>query len=250
VARRLRLGRDSPEEARVIPLSDDPPRRVFPLVTVTLIIINVLVFLYEIGLGDRGDAFLQAFGAVPAEIVSGRDIGPRAPLGNPYLTLVTSMFLHGGFLHIASNMIYLWVFGDNIEEAFGHVGYLIFYLVCGVLAALAQVAIDPISTVPSVGASGAIAGVLGAYLIIFGSAQVRTLVFLGPIILLPRIPAMLLIGFWFLTQLISGVGALTDRTQQTGGVAFWAHIGGFVAGVILAKLFGPRTTTAARYREY
>src|SRR5919199_5268413 len=126
----------------MIPLSDDPKRRSFPLVTVTIIVVNVLVFLFEIGLGDRADAFLQAFGAVPAEIASGRDLPPPAPLGNVYLTLITSMFLHGGFLHIASNMIYLWVFGDNVEDAFGHVGYLIFYLVCGGIAGLAQVAID------------------------------------------------------------------------------------------------------------
>lgn len=234
----------------MIPLSDDPPRRTFPAVTITLIIVNVLVFLYEIGLGDRGDAFLQAFGAVPAEITSGRDLAPAAPLGNVYLTLFTSMFLHGGFLHIASNMIYLWVFGDNVEDAFGHVGYTIFYLLCGLIAGLVQVAIAPSSTIPSVGASGAIAGVLGAYLVIFGSARVRTLVFLGPIILLPRIPALLLIGFWFITQLISGIGALTDRTQQTGGVAFWAHIGGFVAGLVLALLFRPRAAPVPDARGY
>jgi membrane associated rhomboid family serine protease len=234
----------------VIPLSDDPQTRSFPVVTVALIIINVLVFLYEIGLGDRGDAFLQAFGAVPAEIASGRDLGPAAPLGNVYLTLFTSMFLHGGFLHIASNMIYLWVFGDNVEDAFGHLGYILFYLVCGLVAGLAQVAIDPHSQVPSVGASGAIAGVLGAYLVIFGSARVRTLVFLGPIPLLPRIPAMWLIGFWFVTQLVSGIGALTDRTQQTGGVAFWAHIGGFVTGLLLALLFRPRVAPAPGIRGY
>jgi membrane associated rhomboid family serine protease len=251
VARPLHRARGDPtEEADVIPLSDDPPRRVFPLVTIILIVINVLVFLYELGLGDRGDAFVQAFGAVPAEIVSGRDLPPPAPLGSPYLTLFTSMFLHGGFLHIASNMIYLWVFGDNVEDSFGHVGYLLFYLVCGLLAALAQVAIDPSSTIPSVGASGAIAGVLGAYLVIFGSAQVRTLVFIGPIILLPRIPAMLLIGFWFATQLISGIGSLTERTHETGGVAFWAHIGGFVAGLMLALLFRPRAAGLPAPRGY
>jgi len=224
----------------VIPLSDDPKRRSFPLVTIALIVVNVLVFLYELSLGNQSDAFLQAFGAVPAEIVSGRDIPPTAPLGNVYLTLITSMFLHGGVLHIASNMIYLWVFGDNVEDAFGHLGYLLFYFVCGIIAGLAQIAIDPTSTVPSVGASGAIAGVLGAYIVMYGGARVRTLVFLGPIILLPRIPALLLIGFWFLTQLVSGIGALTSRTQQTGGVAFWAHIGGFVAGLLLALLFRPR----------
>lgn len=234
----------------MIPLSDDPKRRTFPVVTVTLIVINVVVFLYELGLGSGMDAFLQAFGAVPAEIVSGHDLPPRAPLGTPYLTLFTSMFLHGSILHIASNMIYLWVFGDNVEDAFGHLGYLIFYLVCGLIAGLAQILIDVNSTLPSVGASGAIAGVLGAYLVLYGSAHVRTLVFLGPIILLPRIPAMFLIGFWFVTQLISGLGALTERTQQTGGVAFWAHIGGFVAGLVLALLFRPRAASYSRFPDY
>jgi membrane associated rhomboid family serine protease len=234
----------------VIPLSDEPKSRSVPFVTFAIILVNVLLFLYELSLGDRVDGFLQAFGAVPAEIASGRDVPPLAPLGNVYLTLFTSMFLHGGFLHLGSNMIYLWVFGDNVEDVFGHLGYLVFYLVCGLAAGLAQIVIDVQSTLPSIGASGAIAGVLGAYLVLFGSARVRTLVFLGPIILLPRIPAMFLIGFWFITQLVSGLGMLTERTQQTGGVAFWAHIGGFVVGLALAMLFRPRAAPASGWRGY
>jgi membrane associated rhomboid family serine protease len=227
----------------MIPLSDDPPRRIIPIVTVALIGINVLAFVYELSLGRQLAGFVQAFGAVPAEIVSGRDVPPAAPLGSVYLTLITSMFLHGGWLHLGSNMLYLWVFGDNVEDAFGHLGYLLFYLVCGVLATFAQIAINTDSTIPSVGASGAIAGVLGAYVVLYGSAQVRTLLFLGPIILLPRIPALVLIGFWFVTQLISGIGQL-GVVEETGGVAFWAHIGGFVVGAVLALVVRPKAAPA------
>jgi membrane associated rhomboid family serine protease len=222
----------------VIPISDDPKRRAFPFVTVTLILINIVVFLYEIGLGARAEVFVQSFGAVPAEIVSGRDLPPPAPLGNVYLTLITSLFIHGGLLHLASNMLYLWVFGDNVEDYLGHLPYLVFYLVCGVAATLAQVAIDVNSRIPSVGASGAIAGVLGAYVVFFGDARVRTLLILGPFILLPRVPALFLIGFWFLTQLLSGVAQL-GVPQEVGGVAFWAHIGGFVVGFVIALLLRP-----------
>jgi membrane associated rhomboid family serine protease len=223
----------------MIPISDDPVRRGVPIVTITLIIVNVAIFLYEVSLGGRLDAFVQAFGTVPLEITSGRDVPPGAPLGNPYLTLLTSMFLHGGWLHLGFNMLYLWVFGDNIEDAFGSAGYLLFYLACGIVATLAQVAISPSSTIPSVGASGAIAGVLGAYLVLFPSAQVRTVLILGFFILIPRIPALFLIGAWFLLQLVSGVGQLGIQ-EETGGVAFWAHVGGFVAGLLLALLFRPR----------
>jgi membrane associated rhomboid family serine protease len=157
-----------------------------------------------------------------------------------YITLLTSMFIHGGFLHIASNMLYLWVFGDNVEDQLGHVTYLIFYVVCGIAAGLTHVLVNAGSTIPSVGASGAIAGVLGGYLLMFPGAQVRTLLFLGPIILFPRISAFILIGFWFITQLLSGVASLGMTSQQTSGVAFWAHIGGFVAGLLLALVLRPR----------
>jgi len=222
----------------VIPISDAPRRRRFPFVTVTLIIVNVLVFLYEVSLGNRLEGFVQSFGVVPVEIVSGRDLYPPAPLGNVYLTLFTAMFLHGGLLHLASNMLFLWIFGDNVEDTFGHIGYLIFYVVCGMLASIAQVLVDIYSTVPSIGASGAIAGILGAYVVLFPTAEVRTLLILGPFITLSRIPALVLIGFWFIIQLISGIGQLGIQSE-TGGVAFWAHIGGFIAGVALTLVFRP-----------
>jgi membrane associated rhomboid family serine protease len=150
------------------------------------------------------------------------------------------MFVHGGFLHIASNMLYLWVFGDNIEDALGHGMFLAFYLASGIAAGLTHVFVNAGSDIPSVGASGAVAGVLGAYLLMFPSAQVRTILFLGPFITVTRVSALLLIGFWFVTQLISGIAALDVEAQQTVGVAFWAHIGGFVAGLVLAAVLRPR----------
>jgi membrane associated rhomboid family serine protease len=223
----------------MIPISDDPIRHRFPVVTILLIVTNLVVFVYELSLGGRLDGFVQAFGTVPLEVTSGRDLAPRAPLGNSYVTLLTSIFLHGGWMHLISNMLYLWVFGDNVEDRFGHAPYLLFYLVCGVLATLAQVAINPESTIPSIGASGAVAGVLGGYLVMFPGAQVRTLLLLGFFILIPRIPALFLIGVWFVLQLVSGVGQL-GVAEETGGVAFWAHVGGFVAGVVLALLLRPR----------
>jgi membrane associated rhomboid family serine protease len=231
-------------EGPVIPLSDDPVRRGVPVVTILLIMINVLVFLYEMSLGSRLDGFVQAFGAVPREITTGRDLPPMAPLGNVYLTLITSMFLHGGWLHLGGNMLYLWVFGDNVEDTFGSFRYLLFYLVCGLAATVLQIAMSPGSDLPSIGASGAIAGVLGAYIVMFPTAQVRTLLILGFFILIPRIPALFLIGAWFLLQLLSGLGQL-GIAEETGGVAFWAHVGGFVAGLLLALFLRPRTPQVA-----
>src|SRR5919198_6281156 len=202
---------------------------------------NVLVFLYEVSLGGR--ALQQLFfsaGVVPVEYTLGREVGPPPPYNVTWLTLITSMFLHGGFLHIASNMLYLFVFGDNVEDAFGHVMFLVFYLVCGIAASVTHILFNASSTIPSVGASGAIAGVLAAYLRLFPSAQVRTLLFIGPFITLPRIPAAFLIVFWFITQLFSGLLSLGATTEQTAGIAVWAHIGGFIAGVVLAQLMTPR----------
>ena len=226
----------------MIPLGDSPSRRSFPWITVLIIIANVVVFLYELGMPGRElELFVQSVGTIPAEIQSGRDLPPPAPVpGVVWVTLVTAMFVHGGFLHIGSNMLYLWVFGDNVEDVLGHGTFLVFYLVAGVLAGLTHVFVNLGSDVPSVGASGAIAGVLGAYLLMFPHAQVRTLIFLGPFITWPRISAVLLIGFWFITQLISGLASLNVTTHQTTGVAVWAHIGGFVAGILLALILRPR----------
>ena len=227
----------------MIPLGDSPIRRSFPLVTVLIIVANVVVFFYELSLGNGRDLelFVQSFGTTPREILTGQDLPPApAPAGVVWITLITAMFVHGGFLHIGSNMLYLWVFGDNVEDTLGHGTFVIFYLAAGVLAGLTHVFVNAGSTIPSVGASGAIAGVLGAYLIRFPNAQVRTLLFLGPFITFPRISAVLLIGFWFLTQLVSGLASLDVATEQSTGIAFWAHIGGFIAGLVLALFLRPR----------
>jgi membrane associated rhomboid family serine protease len=206
----------------MLPIGDDDrDRRTFPFVTYALIAVNVLVFvLLELPQGDNLDAFLTRWGTIPSQIVA----------GNGLITLITSMFLHAGWLHLGSNMLFLWIFGDNVEDAFGHTIYLFFYLVCGIVASLAQVLVGPSSTVPGVGASGAIAGVLAAYIVLFGSRPVRVLM-QG---IMTTVPSYVMIGIWIVTQLLSGFGALGDT--QSGGVAYWAHIGGFVAGLALTFL--------------
>ena len=205
----------------MLPLGDDDSdRRTFPIVNYAIIAINILVFvLFELT-NPNLDAFLTRWGTIPAQIVAGKGLE----------TLITSMFLHANLVHIGGNMLFLWIFGDNIEDAFGHVLYLIFYLVCGIAASLAQVLVGPSSTVPGVGASGAIAGVLAAYIVLFGSRPVRVL--MGRV--LTSVPAYVMIGLWIVIQLVSGIGSLGD--SQSGGVAYFAHIGGFFAGLILTFL--------------
>jgi rhomboid family protein len=228
----------------MIPIKDYPgPRRSFPWVMLTILVVNVVVFVFEIGVGDP-DSLNQLFlsaGVVPVEFTRGVQVGPPPLLGMPWVTLFTSMFLHGGLLHIASNMLYLFVFGDNVEDRLGHLRFLIFYFLCGIAAGLTHIFFNAGSSIPSVGASGAIAGVLAAYLRLFPSAQVRTLLFIGPFITLPRIPAAFLILFWFVTQFLSGILSLGATTEQTSGVAVWAHVGGFVAGLLLAQVMTPRS---------
>ena len=221
----------------MLPLGDDnSDRRTIPFVTYTLIAINVLVFvLLELPQGQNLDAFLTRWGTIPTQIVA----------GNGLLTLITSMFLHGGWLHLGSNMLFLWIFGDNIEDTFGHWLFLLFYLVCGIAAGLAQVFMNTSSDIPGVGASGAIAGVLAAYIVLFGARPVRVLMS-G---YLTNVPSYMMIGLWFVTQLISGFGGQSD------GVAYWAHIGGFITGLVLTYLLRgftrPRTAgvTAASRRS-
>jgi membrane associated rhomboid family serine protease len=242
----------------VFPLYDDNSDRLTtPVVNYILIAVNVLVFVFLQGLGSN-DRFTYAFSTVPAEIVTGRDVvTPDRVLVEPmtgqrlvvpglqptpftvYLTLITSMFMHGGFAHIAGNMLFLWIFGDNVEDRMGHVRYLIFYLICGVLASLAHVYLtlvvstDPSSLfIPSLGASGAISGVLGGYLLMFPTRRVTVILFR----FLTDVPAYVAIGIWFVFQLISGLGLLGGGSQ-TGGVAYAAHVGGFVAGLVLVKIF-------------
>ncbi len=221
----------------MIPIQDSPgrPRRSFPAVTIILIAANFLVFFYELSLGPRLPRFVQAYGLIPADITSGIQ-PPTSPI-LVYLTLITSMFIHGGWLHIGGNMLFLWIFGDNVEDSLGHLGYLGFYLVCGVVASLAQILVDPISTIPNIGASGAIAGVLAGYLLLFPNAVVRTLLFIGPFITFTRLSAILMIGVWILFQLVSGLVELTANTGNATGVAFWAHVGGFLTGLVVIGLW-------------
>jgi membrane associated rhomboid family serine protease len=220
----------------MIPIGDDPPpRRSFPIVTITLIALNVIVFIYELSLGNGIDGLFRSAGVVPQEFAVRQDLPPPAPLNTHYSTLITSMFLHGGFLHIGSNMLYLWIFGDNVEERLGHGRYLLFYLLCGLGASAAHVYFNWGSRIPSVGASGAIAGVLAGYFVLFPSASVRTLLVLGLFVTVTRVPALIMIGIWFVTQFVSGLGSIGDAAQ-TSGVAYWAHIGGFVVGLPLVLL--------------
>jgi membrane associated rhomboid family serine protease len=219
----------------MIPIGDSTRRRTMPYVNLAIIAACVLVFLYELSLSslEVNDLF-QNRGVVPVQLVDWW--GNPSGLGEPS-TVVTSMFIHGGWLHLIGNMIYLWVFGDNVEEAMGHGRYLLFYLLAGAGAVALQVYVDPGSRVPMVGASGAIAGVLGAYLVLYPRATVAVLIpwlwFFGAF----PVPAAFLIVFWFLLQLFSGVAALGTATGVTEGVAFWAHVGGFATGLALVWVF-------------
>lgn len=212
------------------------PRRTFPVMTAAIVAVNILVFIYEVFLlltegAEGSNAFFATFGMIPAALFGGQSTA--LPF---YLTLFTSMFVHGGLLHVASNMIYLSVFGDNVEDMMGPAVYLVFYMLCGLAASFAQIAANPLSQIPNVGASGAIAGVLAGYLLLLPTGTVRIFVFLVIFSRITRIPALLFISLWFMLQLFSGVsswGAAADM----GGVAYWAHIGGFVAGLLLAFIY-------------
>ena len=207
----------------MIPLRDVIPSRTTPYITVTIIAVNALVFVFELRLPltDRA-RFIEVYGIVPASVGS--------------LSLLTSMFLHGGWLHFLGNMLYLWIFGDNVEDRVGHGRFIVFYLTCGLAATLAQVVSSPTSVVPIVGASGAIAGVMGAYFVLFPRSRVLTLLPLFIFWELIEVPAILFLGFWFLLQLLSGVGSV-GAGQDVSGIAFWAHIAGFATGAVAIFLF-------------
>lgn len=219
----------------MIPIRDHAPSRSVPVVTLIIIGLNVAVFIYQVLFVRDLEGFFYSAGLVPCALTSQCGLIPNAL--PPLLTILTSMFMHAGWLHIGGNMLYLWIFGNNIEDAMGHLGYAIFYLLCGLAASLAQVAIGPSSTIVNVGASGAIAGVLGAYLLLFPRASVDTLLILGFLIRIVTLPALIVLGGWFVLQLFSGLASLG---VETGGVAFFAHIGGFVAGMILVNIFRRR----------
>ncbi|HEX6510625.1 MAG TPA: rhomboid family intramembrane serine protease [Chloroflexota bacterium] len=226
----------------MIPFSDpSEPDRIFPYVNIGLIVVNFLIFFYELSLGATGTATLNKFivdySLVPCEYT--HHCSPYAGTPNPYwVTLFTSMFLHAGWLHILGNMIYLWVFGDNVENSMGHLRYLIFYLLCGLGANALEILTSVNSNSPGLGASGAIAGVLAAYLVLYPTSRVGTLIPITFIFIPIRLPAWVLIGFWFLLQLFSGIVTLSSRaSQSTGGVAYWAHVGGFITGAVLIWVF-------------
>jgi membrane associated rhomboid family serine protease len=211
----------------MLPLRDDNPTRTVPFVTIGLLFLNVLAFLYQLTYGPHFPLSIHRLGLVPVELVYGLEVGPAAAAVPAPLTVLTSMFLHGGVLHLLGNLLFLWIFGNNVEDTLGHVPFAALYLLWGVAAAAAQVLVDPRSAIPMVGASGAVSGVLGAYLVFFPWARVRVLIFLIFYATLVRIPAVTFLGIWFVFQLL-GVG--------TSGVAWYAHIGGFLAGLVVALI--------------
>ena len=222
----------------MIPLRDTIPSHRIAWVTRWLVVLNVAAFLLELRQGTNAEVFLYRFGVVPAHwFVS--SIGDLLSWPGLLLTLVSSQFLHGSPLHLASNMLYLWIFGDNVEDRVGHARFLLLYLGSGVVAAIAQLLIWPKSSVPMVGASGAIAGILGAYLLMFPSARIVTLVPLGLLLQTVELPAFVFLGIWFLLQWFKGLSSI-GQVADVGGVAFWAHIGGFVGGIVGVVLMRPR----------
>lgn len=216
----------------MLPLNDDNPTEDTPVVTITFIVACCLVFLYQSSLlPGPGETFVYQYGAIPAVVFGHAALPPEVMTIPPYSTVLTSLFLHGSWMHLIGNMLYLWVFGNNIEDIMGHARFILFYVLCGVLAALSHALTDPTSTVPMVGASGAISGILGAYLLLFPHARV---LLLAPVVGTTYVPAGIVLGFWFVMQLLNGGASLGS---QGGGVAFFAHIGGFVAGMVLIGLF-------------
>jgi membrane associated rhomboid family serine protease len=230
----------------MLPLRDDTPTQSTPIVTIALIAANLVAFLYQMSLGLSADPeaaraaqeLVFEFGTIPCRLTGECQV----PAGHaaPGVTVVTSMFLHGGLFHIGGNMLYLWIFGNNVEDTLGHGRYAIFYLLSGVAAALAQTAANPASEIPMIGASGAVSGVLGAYLILHPYARVLTLITIGIFIRFVHVPALVVLGFWIVVQLLNGLLTFADSGGAMGGVAWFAHIGGFLAGMALLFVFRPR----------
>ena len=219
----------------MIPLRDDNPTRTVPVVNYALIAACVLVFFWQVSLGSRMEAAVYGYGLIPDVLLHGARLPPEIATVPAWLTVFTSMFMHGSWMHLIGNLLYLWIFADNVEDRLGHGRFVVFYLLCGIAAALAQALPDPRSQIPMVGASGAISGVLGAYLLLYPRAHVLVLLPLGPFSQLMRLPALVVLGLWFALQLLSEMIA-----PAGAGVAFRAHIGGFVAGLALLPLFRKR----------
>lgn len=213
----------------MFPIKDDNPTKGTPLVTYSLIFLNIAIFVYEIILEryNQLEEFIYAFALIPSDIIQGYG----------FYTLFTSMFLHAGFVHVFGNMLYLHIFGDNVEDMMGKKRFVAFYIICGLAASLLQIYINPFSNIPNLGASGAIAGILGAYLLTFPRARVHCILVLGYFIRWVTLPAIFVLGIWFVLQLFSGIGTLSYVSEDVGGVAYFAHVGGFVAGMLLVKIF-------------
>ena len=218
----------------MFPYKDDNPTNIFPFVTIGIIVLNVIVFLFQLMADVDGKRIVYAYGAIPRNIVTFESAQPI----HPVLTIFTSMFMHGGFFHIFGNMLYLWIFGNNIEDRLGHFRFILFYLFCGVIAALSHTLSAPGSGVPMIGASGAISGVLGAYILLYPMARIHTLIFLGFFVQSVQIPALIVIGFWAIIQVVNGL--ISQGMPGQGGIAWFAHAGGFLAGLITIKLWQPR----------
>ena len=215
----------------MIPLSDDNPTHSKPYVTIALIALCCLLFIWQLSLGSNGGKAIFALGVIPTSLLQDTPLPTNLRWVSPELTLLTSMFLHGGFMHLAGNMLYLWIFGDNIEDILGKPVFLVFYFICGIVAALSQALPEPSSQIPMIGASGAISGVLGAYVVFFPKKKIKVAIPFGFFLQILRLPAYVVLIFWFILQLINGANA-----GSGGGIAFGAHIGGFVAGLVLAPI--------------
>lgn len=218
----------------MIPYKDDNPTRTIPFLTIGIIILNIVVFFSQITSRSGMNAITYSYGAIPYNLIT---FESRQPI-HPTLTVFSSMFMHGGFFHLGGNMLYLWIFGNNIEDKLGRLRFIIFYLFCGICAAYAHAFMNPHSTIPMIGASGAVSGILGAYMLLFPHASVHTLLFLGFFITTVKIPALIVIGFWAVLQFLNGM--ITSGLPNAGGVAWFAHLGGFLAGLISIKLWLPK----------
>ncbi len=226
----------------MIPLKDDLPTRTFPFVTIAIIALNIVVFFYEVSLGPRTEALIFTYGVIPFNLIYGVESGrPPIPI---FASLFTSMFLHGGFMHVAGNMLYLWIFGNNIEDVMGHLRFVFFYLICGIAAVYSHALLDATSQVPMIGASGAVSGVLGAYLLLFPHAKVLTLIPIFFFIRIVQVPAVIVLGLWIVVQFVNGLFS----GSQMGGVAWFAHVGGFLIGMALIHLF--KKKQGRRQREW
>ncbi|MBT8129254.1 MAG: rhomboid family intramembrane serine protease [Gammaproteobacteria bacterium] len=221
----------------MFPIHDDNPTRITPYVTYLILAACILVFIWQLSLGDGVQLAVYSFGVIPSVLFESKSLPAELAVLPAWMTIFTSMFLHGGWMHLIGNMLYLWVFGNNVEDAMGHGRFIVFYLCCGLLAALTQAAFDPQSEIPMIGASGAISGVLGAYLLLHPHARILVIVPIGFIVYTPWIAAYWVLGFWFILQLINSMLS----ASEVGGVAYGAHLGGFVAGMLLIPLFKYRS---------